>query len=253
MAEVLMCEVELDNSHREKSIELLALESLVQLNFEIRTNEENGKKAMPCEWPCSQKDVETSKRILEEKIFQSGEKEEEKMLKEKWKTNYYGPCSREEELQAFYMSELSEEELSSGEESDEKEEDNDYYLDLTGLIMDLLAGERQEYGKSNLKSEDGFDEVLKKHSAELQGLQRKHKVVWLCDQASASTFLTGLPPESPRLRRWWVFLSQLRLHMHHIQGLKNELSDYLSRTNFHERLQVKSEWCEIHRHSFLLI
>ena len=29
--------------------------------------------------------------------------------------------------------------------------------------------------------------------------------------------------------------------MVHVQGLKNELSDYLSRTNFNERLQVKSE------------
>ena len=43
-------------------------------------------------------------------------------------------------------------------------------------------------------------------------------VVWLCDQASTSTFLKGLPPDKPRLRRWWVFLSQLRLHIHHIQG-----------------------------------
>ena len=48
--------------------------------------------------------------------------------------------------------------------------------------MDLLAGKRQEYGKSNLKSEDGFDEAPKKHPAELQGVLRKHKVVWLCDQ-----------------------------------------------------------------------
>ena len=75
------------------------------------------------------------------------------------------------------MSELSEEELSPGEESDE-EEDNDNYVDLAGLIMDLQAAERQEYGKSNLKSDDGFDEVVKKHPAELQGLLRKHKVVF---------------------------------------------------------------------------
>ena len=66
-------------------------------------------------------------------------------------------------------------------------------------------------------------------------------VVWLRDQASTSTFLKGLPPENRRLRRWWVFLSQLRLHIHHTQGLRNELSDYLSRTKFDERLQVKSE------------
>ena len=38
-----------------------------------------------------------------------------------------------------------------------------------------------------------------------------------------------------------TYLPQLRLHIHHIQRLKNELSDYLSRINFDERLQVKSE------------
>ena len=100
------------------------------------------------------------------------------MLKEKWKTHYHGPCSREEELQAFYMSELSEEELSPGEDSDEEEEDNHYYVDLTGLIMDLQAAERQEYVRSNLKSNDALDEALKKHPAELQGLLRKRKVVF---------------------------------------------------------------------------
>ena len=177
LAEVLMCEVELDNLHKEKSIELLTLESLVQHNVEVCTDKENGKKAMPCGWPCSREDAETSKGILEENIFQLGEKEQERMLNKKWKTHYHGPCSREEELQAFYMPELSEEELSPGKESDE-EEDNDYYVDLTGLIRDLQAAERQEYGKSNLKSDDGFDEALKKHPAELQGLLRKHKVVF---------------------------------------------------------------------------
>ena len=69
------------------------------------------------------------------------------MLKEKGKTHYHPPCSRAEELHAFYMSELSEEELSPGEESDEKEEDNVYYVDTTGLMMDLQAAEREEYGK----------------------------------------------------------------------------------------------------------
>ena len=61
LAEVLMCEVELDNFHKEKSIELLALESLVQLNVEVCTDKENGKKAMPCAWPCSREDAETRK------------------------------------------------------------------------------------------------------------------------------------------------------------------------------------------------
>ena len=99
-------------------------------------------------------------------------------MKEKWKTHYHGPCSTEEELQAFYMSEMSEEDFSPGEKSDEDEEDNDYCVDLTGLIINLQAAERQECGKSSLKSDDGFDEALKKRPAELQGLLRKQKVVF---------------------------------------------------------------------------
>ena len=78
-----MCEVELDNLHKEMSIELLALESLVQHNVEVCTDKENGKKAMPCGLPCSREDAETSKRTLEEKMFQLGEKEQDRMLKEK--------------------------------------------------------------------------------------------------------------------------------------------------------------------------
>ena len=45
-----------------------------------------------------------------------------------------------------------------------------------------------------------------------------------------------VPPEQTRLRPWWVFLSQLRLAVHYIEGLKNELRDYLSRNSFDERL-----------------
>ena len=32
--------------------------------------------------------------------------------------------------------------------------------------------------------------------------------VWLTDQKSLESFLTNAPPASPRLQRWWVFLSQ---------------------------------------------
>ena len=48
-------------------------------------------------------------------------------------------------------------------------------------------------------------------------------------------------PKQKTVRRWWVFLSQLRLAVHHIQGLKNELSDYLSRNSLDERLGQSSE------------
>ena len=44
-------------------------------------------------------------------------------------------------------------------------------------------------------------------------------VVWLCDQEPVRTFQKGPPPEKAKLRRWWTYLSQLRLTVHHIQGV----------------------------------
>ena len=50
-------------------------------------------------------------------------------------------------------------------------------------------------------------------------------VDWLCDQEPVRTFKKGPPPEKAKLRRWWTYLSQLRLTVHHIQGVKNECAD----------------------------
>ena len=36
-------------------------------------------------------------------------------------------------------------------------------------------------------------------------------VVWLCDQEPVRSFQKGPPPEKAKLRRWWSYLSQLRL------------------------------------------
>ena len=46
------------------------------------------------------------------------------------------------------------------------------------------------------------------------------------------SFQKGPPPEKVKLKRWWTYLSQLRLKVHYIPGIKNELSDYISRNNF---------------------
>ena len=55
--------------------------------------------------------------------------------------------------------------------------------------MDLQAAERQEYGKSNLKSDNGFDEALKKHRVELQVSYAKTRwcSVLLCHQGHAKS------------------------------------------------------------------
>ena len=46
-----------------------------------------------------------------------------------------------------------------------------------------------------------------------------HSVVWLCDQESTETFLRGHPPENRKLRRWWMFLAQLKLNIYRVPGL----------------------------------
>ena len=57
-------------------------------------------------------------------------------------------------------------------------------------------------------------------------------LVWLCDNQATVTFLDGAPPTNPRLRRWYTFLSQFQIAFRHIAGVKNELCDWLSRTEF---------------------
>ena len=66
-------------------------------------------------------------------------------------------------------------------------------------------------------------------------------VVWLCDQEPVRTFQNGPPPEKTKLRRWWTYLSQLQLTVHHIQGVKNECADYISRNNFDALIGAWSE------------
>ena len=52
-------------------------------------------------------------------------------------------------------------------------------------------------------------------------------IVWLCDQEPVKSFQKGPPPEKAKLKRWWTYLSQFRLTVHHIPGIKGELSDYI--------------------------
>ena len=66
-------------------------------------------------------------------------------------------------------------------------------------------------------------------------------VVWLCDQEPVRIFQNGPPPETAKLQRWWTYLSQLRLSVHHIQVVKNEGADCISRNNFHNMIDARSE------------
>ena len=66
-------------------------------------------------------------------------------------------------------------------------------------------------------------------------------IVWLCDQEPVKSFQKGPPPGKAKLKRWWTYLSQFRLTFHHIPGIKNELSDYISRNNFDALIGESSE------------
>ena len=73
-------------------------------------------------------------------------------------------------------------------------------------------------------------------------------VVWLCDQELVRTFQKGRPSEKAMVRRWWTYLSQLRLSVHHIQVVKNECADYFSRNNFDDMIDAR--WLELAKETF---
>ena len=66
-------------------------------------------------------------------------------------------------------------------------------------------------------------------------------IVWLCNQEPVKSFQKGPPPEKAKLKRWWTYLSQFRLTVHHITGIKNEVSDCISRNNFDALIDESSE------------
>ena len=61
------------------------------------------------------------------------------------------------------------------------------------------------------------------------GLLGSNPIVWLCDQGPVKSLQKGSPPEKAKLKRWLTYLSQFRLTVHHIPGIKNELA----RKQFH--------------------
>ena len=73
------------------------------------------------------------------------------------------------------------------------------------------------------------------------GLLGSNPIVWLCEQEPVKSFQKGPPPEKAKLKRRWTYLSKFRLTVHHIPGMKNELSDYVSRNIFDALIGDSSE------------
>ena len=61
------------------------------------------------------------------------------------------------------------------------------------------------------------------------------------DQEPLKSFQKGPPPKKAKLKQWWTYLGQFRLTVHHNPGIKNELSDYISRNNFDALIGESSE------------
>ena len=72
-------------------------------------------------------------------------------------------------------------------------------------------------------------------------LLESNPIVWLCDQEPVKSLQNGPEPEKAKLKPLWTYLSPFRLTVHHIPGIKNELSDYISRNNFHALIGESSE------------
>ena len=68
-----------------------------------------------------------------------------------------------------------------------------------------------------------------------------HPVAWLSDQEPVPIFQKRPPPENPKLRRWWTYLSQLRLSVHKIQAVKNQCADDISRNSFDNMIVARSQ------------
>ena len=66
-------------------------------------------------------------------------------------------------------------------------------------------------------------------------------MVWMCDPYPVCTFQKGPPHDKASLRRWWTYLSQPRLTVHHIQGVKNECADCISGNNFDDLIGARSK------------
>ena len=66
-------------------------------------------------------------------------------------------------------------------------------------------------------------------------------IVWLCGQRPVKRLQKGPPPEKAKLKRYWTHVSQFKLTVHHIQGRKNKMADYIPCKNVDAVLGESSE------------
>ena len=87
-----------------------------------------------------------------------------------------------------------------------------------------------------------YDQELLAGMSVLSSLSRllgSNPVVWLCEQEPVKSIQKGPPPEKAKLKRWWTYLSQYGLTVHHIHGIKmNCLTTYGATTSM--RLLVRA-------------
>ena len=72
-------------------------------------------------------------------------------------------------------------------------------------------------------------------------LLESNPTVWLSEQELVKSFQNCPPPEKAKPKWWSTYLTQFRLTVHHIPGIKNELSNYISRNNFDVLIGESSE------------
>ena len=87
----------------------------------------------------------------------------------------------------------------------------------------------------------GGGTLFKWQAIEKARLLQSTPQVWLCNHKPVRTFQKGPPPEKAKLRRWWTYLSQSQLTVHHIQGVKKECADYRNGHNFNALIGARSE------------
>ena len=66
-------------------------------------------------------------------------------------------------------------------------------------------------------------------------------VVLFTDNEAATSYLGGEQPLNKRIKRMYVFLNQLKLNIVHVPGCRNEVCDFLSKSDFENKFRIPFE------------